>query len=114
MQPPPPVANLPAGGQGINTMLDTTNLEHSFDKLGRTMVNILQEQRRTTEKLEEHFQLANDTSILQTQALQGNNVLTAQRVYDHMFAEIPMYTGDRPEIFQDQLYRLEVASQMSK
>ena len=77
MQPPPPVVNLPAGGQGINTTLDTTNLKHSFDELGRTMVNVLQEQRKTTEKLEEQFQLANDTSILQTQALQRNNVLTA-------------------------------------
>ena len=65
-------------------------------------------------KLEEQFQLANDTLILQTQALQRNNVLTAQRGYDHMFANIPMYTGDRPEIFEDWLYRLEVASKMSK
>ena len=93
VQPPSPVVDLPAGGQGINTTLDTTNLEHSFDELGRTMVNVLQEQR-TTEKLEEQFQLANDTSILQTQALQRNNVLTAERGYEHMFAEIPMYMAD--------------------
>ena len=72
MQPPPHIVNLPAGGQGINTTFDTTNLEHSFDELGRMMVNLLQEQR-TTEKLEEQFQLANDTSILQTQALQEGN-----------------------------------------
>ena len=78
------------------------------------MANVLQEQRRTTEKLEEQFQLPNDTPILQTQALQRNNVLTAQRGYDHMFTEIPMYMGDRLEISGDWLYRLEVASQMSK
>ena len=35
MQPPPPVVNLSAEGQGINTTFDTTNLEHSFDELGR-------------------------------------------------------------------------------
>ena len=78
------------------------------------MVNVLQELSRTIENLQEQFQLANDTSILQTQAIQRNNVLTAQRGYDHMFAEIPMYTGDRLEIFEDWLYRLEVASQMNK
>ena len=43
------------------TSWDATNLENSFDYLGRTMHEVLKAQQRTSQNLEEQFRRANET-----------------------------------------------------
>ena len=93
--------------------LDTTGLENSFDQFGRTMIEVLNAQHRTNQKLEEQFHRANETQEYQAEAMQDMAQANFQMKYDHMFAGVPMYDGTNPDSFDDWLYQIESLCKLS-
>ena len=94
--------------------LDTTGLENSFDQFGRTMIEVLNAQHRTNQKLEEQFRRANETQEYQAEAMQDMAQANFQMKYDHMFAGVPMYDGTNPDSFDDWLYQIESLCELSR
>ena len=93
--------------------LDTTGLENSFDQFGRTIFEVLSDQQRTNQKLEEQFCRANETQEYQVEAMQDMAQANFQMKYDHMFAGVPMYGGTDPDSFDDWLYQIESLCEVS-
>ena len=93
--------------------LDTTGLENSFDQFGQTMIEVLNAQHRTNQKLEEQFRRANETQEYQAEAMQDMAQANFQMKYDHMFAGVPMYDGTNPDSFDDWLYQIESLCELS-
>ena len=93
--------------------LDSTGLENSFDQFGQTMIEVLNAQHRTNQKLEEQFHRANETHEYQAEAIQDMAQANFQRKYDHMFAGVPMYDGTDPDSFDDWLYHIESLCELS-
>ena len=94
--------------------LDTTGLENSFDQFGRTMIEVLNAQHKTNQKLEEQFRRANETQEYQAEAMQDMAQANFQMKYDHMFAGVPMYDGTDPDTFDDWLYQIESLCELSR
>ena len=95
------------------TNLDTTGLENSFSKFGRTMPEVLKAQQRTSQNLEEQFRRVNETQEFQTEAMQDMTQANFQMKFDHMFASVPIYDGTDPDTFDDWLYQIESLCEMS-
>ena len=93
--------------------LDTTGLENSFDKFGRTIFEVLSAQQRTNQNLEEQFHRANETQEFQVEAMQDMAQANFQMKFDHMFAGVPMYNGTDPDSFDDWLYQIESLCEVS-
>ena len=94
--------------------LDTTGLENSFNQFGRTMIEVLNAQHRTNQKLEEQFRRTNETQEYQAEAMQGMAQANFQMKYDHMFAGVPIYDGTDPDTFDDWLYQIESLCELSR
>ena len=87
--------------------LDTTGLENSFENLGRTMVDVLAMQQQTNLTLQDQIRRANDTQMDQTLAMHDLADITEQRMYDSMFAAVPIYHGKDDEDFDEWADQLE-------
>ena len=106
-QPAPTVHNI------SNPNLDTTVLEQSFNRFGDSIVQVLNAQRSTNERLEQHLDENNRSIKEQASAMKTLAEISAQQTYDHMFAAIPIFDGTKPEVFDDWLEPIETLCQES-
>ena len=93
--------------------LDTTGLENSFENLGRTMVDVLAMQQQTNLTLQDQIRRANDAQMDQTLAMHDLADITEQRMYDSMFAAVPIYHGKDDEDFDEWADQLEALCEIS-
>ena len=93
--------------------LDTTGLENSFEKLERTMVDVLAMQQQTNLTLQDQVRRANDAQMEQILAMHDLADMTEQRTYDSMFTAVPIYHGKDDEDFDEWADQLEALYEIS-
>ena len=89
--------------------LDTTALEHTFDTVGQSMMQLARAQDQTNRQLQQHIQQGQANMQAHTGALQKLATSTYQRNIDHIFTSIPIYDGNDREGFFPWLECLEAA-----
>ena len=73
--------------------LDTTALEHIFDTMEQSMLQLARAQDQTNWHLQQHLQQGQLNMQAYTGALQQLATSTYQHNFDHIFASIPIYDG---------------------
>ena len=89
--------------------LDTSALENTFDSVGQSMLQLAQVQDQTNRQLQQHIQQGQLNMQAHTSALQQLATSTYQRIFNHVFASIPIYDGSHREGFFLWLECLEAA-----
>ena len=119
--PGPPGGHGPPGPQGPpgpvrpivvqipQVTSDTSTLEHTFDSVGQSMLQLAQAQDQTNRQLQQHIQQGHLTMQTHTGALEQLATSSYQRNFNHIFASIPIYDGSDREGFFPWLEHLEAA-----
>ena len=89
--------------------LDTFALEHTFNSVGQSMLQLVRAQDQTNRQLQQHIQQGQLNMQAHTDALQQLATPTYQRNYDYIFASIPIYDRSDREDFFPWLECLEAA-----
>ena len=89
--------------------LDTTVLEHTFNTMGQSMLQLGRAQDQTNQHSQQHLQQGQLKMQVHTGALQQLATSYYQHNFDHIFASIPIYDGSNQEGFFPWLERLEAA-----
>ena len=89
--------------------LDTTALEHTFDTVGQSMMQLARAQDKTNRQLQQDIEQGQVNLQAHTGALQQLATSAYQRNFDHIFASIPIYDGSDREGFFSWLECLEAA-----
>ena len=73
--------------------LHITALEHTFDTMGQSMLQLARAQDQTNRHFQQHLQQGQLNMQVHTGTLQQLATLTYQCNFNHIFASIPIYNG---------------------
>ena len=110
---PPVTIPQPVQPAPIVQNLNATALENSFDRVGQSIADVLTEQKVANHRLREQLEANNETLQDQTDAMVALADIARKQSYDHMFAEIPIFDGSQPELFNDWMESIETLCALS-
>ena len=111
----PPAAPTPIiGGSALNSALDTSGIERSFERYGAVISNAVAGQNYISDLLRNQLNASLVNQDQQTITMQQIADESQRRGYDRFFAAVPIFDGTDPDMFDGWVEKLETACRISQ
>ena len=99
---------------GVNSALDTSAIERSFERYGAVISNAVAGQNYITDLLRNQLNASLVNQDQQTITMQQIAAESQRRGYDRFFAAVPIFDGTDPDMFDGWVEKLETACRISR
>ena len=111
----PPGAPTPViGGSALNSALDTSAIERSFERYGAVISNAVAGQNYISDLLRNQLNASLVNQDQQTITMQQIAAESQKRGYDRFFTAVPIFDGTDPDMFDGWVEKLETACRISR
>ena len=111
----PPGAPTPTiRGSALNSALDTSAIERSFERYGAVISNAVAGQNYISDLLRNQLNASLVNQDQQTITMQQIAAESQRRGYDRFFAAVPIFDGTDPDMFDGWVEKLETACRISR